>query len=101
MTATPPPCSSASATTRLTGTHRVFEFEEVEKYAATRLLLRYAFDVIGLHRVELEVYDFTARAVASYLKCGFVEEGRKRDALRWDGQWRDALLMAALRTDNI
>ncbi|HEX6345974.1 GNAT family protein [Umezawaea sp.] len=142
--------------TRLTGTHRVHTYEDVERYAATRreqtdrvdlavlraedgkllgdvvlndldvdnesmgfrialvaeqgegygteairLVLRYAFDVIGLHRVELEVYDFNPRAIASYLKCGFVEEGRKRDALRWDGRWHDALLMGALRTDNI
>ncbi|MFD9738174.1 GNAT family N-acetyltransferase [Umezawaea sp. NPDC059074] len=68
---------------------------------ATRLLLRYAFDVIGLHRVELEVFDFNPRAIASYRKCGFVEEGRLREALLWEGRWHDALLMGVLRTDNI
>ncbi|WNV88822.1 GNAT family protein [Umezawaea sp. Da 62-37] len=68
---------------------------------AIRLLLRYAFDVIGLHRVELEVFDFNPRAIAAYRKCGFVEEGRMRDALLWEGEWHDALLMAVLSTDNI
>ena len=64
---------------------------------ATRLLLAYAFDEIGLHRVELEVFDFNERAIRSYRKNGFVEEGRRRDALLWAGERHDAITMAALR----
>ncbi|MCP3801367.1 GNAT family N-acetyltransferase [Allokutzneria sp. A3M-2-11 16] len=63
---------------------------------ATRLVLAYAFERIGLHRVELEVYTFNPRAVACYRKCGFEIEGTLRHVLRWDGQWHDAYLMAAL-----
>ncbi|MFI1159509.1 GNAT family N-acetyltransferase [Streptomyces sioyaensis] len=65
---------------------------------ATRLLLDHAFDRVGLHRVQLEVFDFNPRARRAYEKCGFEVEGRLREALRWDGEWHDVLVMAALRT---
>ncbi|MFE6689273.1 GNAT family N-acetyltransferase [Streptomyces sp. NPDC057743] len=64
---------------------------------AIRLLLGHAFDRVGLHRVELEVFAFNERARRGYEKCGFAVEGRLREALRWDGAWHDVLLMAALR----
>lgn len=63
---------------------------------STRLVLSYAFDVIELHRVRLEVYAFNMRAVAAYRACGFSIEGRMRDALCWEGRWHDALIMGVL-----
>ncbi|MGI5121394.1 GNAT family N-acetyltransferase [Marinactinospora thermotolerans] len=66
---------------------------------ATRLVLDYAFSRIGLHRVWLEVYAFNMRAIAAYRACGFVVEGRLRDALLWEGRRHDALVMAALEGD--
>jgi RimJ/RimL family protein N-acetyltransferase len=66
---------------------------------ATRLVVDYALDVVGLHRLSLEVYDHNPRARHVYEKCGFVLEGRLRDALCWEGRWHDALTMAILRTD--
>ncbi|UZJ33624.1 GNAT family N-acetyltransferase [Streptomyces endophytica] len=63
---------------------------------AIRLLLAYAFDRVGLHRVELEVFPFNPRARRAYEKCGFEVEGRLREALYWDGEWHDVLIMAAL-----
>ena len=45
------------------------------------LVVEYALDVAGLHRVSLEVYDFNPRAQRVYEKCGFTVEGRLRDAL--------------------
>ena len=66
---------------------------------ATRLVVDYAFDVAGLHRIQLEVYDFNPRAQRVYEKCGFIREGIHRDALRWEGQWRHAIGMAILSTD--
>ena len=66
---------------------------------ATRLVVAYALDVAGLHRLQLEVYDFNPRARRVYEKCGFVQEGVRRDALHWDGAWHDAIAMAILATD--
>jgi RimJ/RimL family protein N-acetyltransferase len=67
---------------------------------ATRAILDYAFDRIGLHRVELDVYSFNPRAQRSYEKAGFRYEGRQRDTLFWDGEWVDSILMAVLSTDE-
>ncbi|MFD8330441.1 GNAT family N-acetyltransferase [Streptomyces lydicus] len=63
---------------------------------AIRLLLDHAFDRVGLHRVQLEVFPFNPRARRAYEKCGFEVEGRLREALFWDGEWHDVLVMAAL-----
>ncbi len=63
---------------------------------ATRLVLAHAFDTVGLHRVELEVYAFNPRARHVYKKVGFVHEGTRRHALRWHDDWVDAHVMAIL-----
>ena len=65
---------------------------------ATRLIVDHAF-AIGLHRVGLEVYAFNPRARRVYEKAGFVYEGTRRDALLWDGEWTDAIVMSVLETD--
>ncbi len=66
---------------------------------ATVLMLEHAFTVLGLHRVELEHYAFNPRAARTYAKAGFVVEGRRRDALRYDAHWVDAVTMSALATE--
>ena len=67
---------------------------------ATRLAVDHAF-AVGVHRVELEVYDFNPRARRVYEKVGFRHEGTKRDALFWGGVWVDAHQMAMLETDRV
>jgi RimJ/RimL family protein N-acetyltransferase len=66
---------------------------------ATRLIVEHAFEVLGLERIQLEVYAFNPRAQHVYEKVGFVVEGRRRHALLWDGQWVDAIMMSMLATD--
>lgn len=66
---------------------------------ATRMLLDYAFRATSLNRVELEVYAFNPRARHVYERCGFVYEGRKRAALKFDGEYVDAIVMSMLRSD--
>ena len=63
---------------------------------ATRLVLRHAFDTIGLHRVDLRVLAYNAAAIACYRRCGFVEEGRERETCLVGDQWHDDLVMAIL-----
>ncbi|HEX8095986.1 MAG TPA: GNAT family protein [Jatrophihabitans sp.] len=65
----------------------------------TRLVLEYALDTAGLHRVSLGVFDFNPRALRVYEKCGFQLEGRLRDVLLWEGHWHDELVMSVLSTD--
>jgi RimJ/RimL family protein N-acetyltransferase len=47
------------------------------------------------------VYAFNPRAQRAYEKAGFVVEGVFRDALLWDGQWVDEVMMSVLATDWI
>lgn len=66
---------------------------------ATRLVVDYAFGVVGIHRIELQVYAFNPRARHVYEKIGFVHEGTMREALLWDGEWVDCHLMGMLASD--
>ena len=66
---------------------------------ATRLLLEHGFDGLGLHRIELEVYDFNPRARHVYEKLGFVQEGVRRDVLLWEGTYHSAILMSLLEDE--
>ncbi|MFN2157525.1 MAG: GNAT family N-acetyltransferase, partial [Anaerolineae bacterium] len=63
---------------------------------AIRTLLRFAFDEMNLHRVQLTVYEDNARAIRAYEKCGFRHEGRLRDAVYRKGRYYDMLLMSVL-----
>jgi RimJ/RimL family protein N-acetyltransferase len=65
----------------------------------TRLMLRYAFETLDLHRVDLRVAAYNTRAIRCYEKSGFRLEGVERDSFYVDGQWRDDLLMAALQPE--
>ncbi|WP_064682567.1 GNAT family N-acetyltransferase [Rhizobium bangladeshense] len=47
-------------------------------------------------RVELDVYEDNARAIALYEKVGFAREGMVRRAARIDGRFIDAISMALL-----
>jgi RimJ/RimL family protein N-acetyltransferase len=66
---------------------------------ATRLILEHAFRTTDLHRIELEVYAFNPRALRVYEKVGFAVEGRRRDALRFDDDRVDAIVMSVLRPE--
>jgi RimJ/RimL family protein N-acetyltransferase len=66
---------------------------------ATRAVVAFGLDVVGLHRIELEVHAANARARRVYDKAGFVLEGTRRDALRWDGVYEDVHTMAVLASD--
>jgi RimJ/RimL family protein N-acetyltransferase len=63
---------------------------------ATRLMLRLAFERIGLHRVALSVFSFNERAIRSYRKAGFRLEGRAREAIAREGTRFDELTMGIL-----
>ena len=65
---------------------------------AVRMSVGHAFSC-GLHRVELEVYDFNPRARHVYEKVGFRLEGTRRHALRFDDGWVDCHLMGVLDSE--
>lgn len=63
---------------------------------ATRLIVGYGFEELGLHRVQLEAYRHNHRALRVYEKVGFVTEGVRRETQVRDGEWVDEVLMAIL-----
>lgn len=66
---------------------------------ATRMLLAHAFKTSTINRIELDVYAFNPRARRVYEQSGFQYEGRKRAALKFDGDYIDAIVMSILRSD--
>jgi len=67
--------------------------------ALMREVVRIGFDELGLHRLQLAVYDFNTPAIACYQRAGFVIEGWFRDSLKAsDGYW-NAYVMAMLEDD--
>ena len=63
---------------------------------ATAIMLDHAFSTLGLHLVGLAVFEFNERAIRSYLKVGFVVEGRSREAIWRGGRHWDELQMSIL-----
>jgi RimJ/RimL family protein N-acetyltransferase len=83
------------------GTCRLFIGIGVKEYwgqgygsDAMRIALRYFFRDVGLGKVQLSVYDFNTRAIASYRKCGFEVEGVRRNLAYVEGEWCDSIEMA-------
>lgn len=66
---------------------------------AMRLILRFAFHELNLHRVSLTVFEYNQRALRAYEKIGFVHEGRVRGFIHRDGQRWDMLCMGLLRAE--
>jgi len=66
---------------------------------AMRILLRYAFTELNLHRVSLTVFEYNPRGIRSYLKAGFVEEGRTRGQLHREGRRWDIIYMGILKRE--
>jgi RimJ/RimL family protein N-acetyltransferase len=66
---------------------------------ATRLMLRYGFDTLNLHRIWLRVHQNNPGAIRAYEKAGYVREGVQRQAVFADGQYYDMIVMSVLRPE--
>ena len=66
---------------------------------ATRLLLDYAFTVLGVHNVWLDTPAYNVGALRAYEKAGFREIGRRRGARVLAGQRHDVVLMDCVAPD--
>ena len=64
---------------------------------AVRLLCRYAFDELNLHRVVLSTYAINERGLRLYARVGFTVEGRRREHVFIEGRWVDEVTMGLLR----
>ena len=62
-------------------------------------VLEYAFQRLGLHRVEAACLLGNEASRRLLLKSGFQEEGYAREYLRINGSWQDHQLFAILRSE--
>ena len=66
---------------------------------AIRVILRFAFEVLKLRRIELITDADNERGIRAYEKCGFVCEGVLRAKRLRYGKPLDMLIMAVLSED--
>ncbi len=66
---------------------------------ALSLLSRFAFQTLGLERIELEVHTENTAAIRCYEKAGFQLEGIKRHAYYNDGHFSNLAVMSLIRPD--
>lgn len=60
-----------------------------QNLVATRLLIKYAFDELKLHKIYLNVLANNKRAIKFYLKSGFSYEGTFKEHLYINGVYCD------------
>lgn len=61
-----------------------------------RALCRFGFEIMNLHRIQLDVYAGNERAQHVYEKVGFRIEARKRQGIYKFGAYQDVLVMGLL-----
>lgn len=66
---------------------------------AIKLLLEYGFKYLNLHSIKLTVLDVNTRAYKCYIKCGFKETGRDREAMYLNGKYHDVINMDILESE--
>ena len=65
---------------------------------ASKLLVRFAFEKLGLHKVYLYVSNVNPRAARAFEKAGFQLEGELKDEFYLDGKFVDVKRMAVVRS---
>ena len=66
---------------------------------AMRLLLDYAFTVLGLHSVMLTVFEYNHAGLRCYEKVGFRESGRRRESRWYNGRFWAEIHMDILASE--
>jgi ribosomal-protein-alanine N-acetyltransferase len=66
---------------------------------AVRLIVRFAFEELGLHRIEAGVMPHNIASIRVLEKAGFRREGLMIRYLKIDGAWRDHISFAITTED--
>ena len=61
---------------------------------AYKLLLSYAFDELGLHRVCAQVLESNIGSLKMHIKCGYKEEGLLRDSVWKNGRFQNQVILS-------
>lgn len=66
---------------------------------AARLVCKYGFEQLNLHKIMLRVFAFNKEAVRCYENAGFVQEAYLKDEEKINGRFYDVIYMAMLNTE--
>ena len=66
---------------------------------AGHLLLDYAFNQLGFHRISIGVVGFNKRALRFWENLGFKKEGVERDEYFYDNKYSDGIMMSILENE--
>jgi RimJ/RimL family protein N-acetyltransferase len=66
---------------------------------AAKLIIKYGFEQLNLHRISSIVYDFNERSLRMHLSVGFKEEGRRREMAFKNGKYADVVVFGLLRKE--
>lgn len=66
---------------------------------ATALFIKYGFENLKLHKIELQVFSFNPRGEHVYIKNGFVQEGILREDLKYGNEYIDSKLYGILSSE--
>src|SRR5262245_42597091 len=66
---------------------------------AASAVINFAFDDLGLHRIEADVDPRNERSLRLLERLGFRREGHLRERYHMNGERRDAIMLALLRTE--
>lgn len=68
---------------------------------AARLIIRYGFEQLNLHRISSGAFVFNERSIRMHKIVGFADEGRQRQAMYKNGAFHDHVLFGLLREEWI
>lgn len=66
---------------------------------ATKMIIDFGFREMGLNRIGLSVWAYNERALRTFNRAGFREEGRERQAGFHDGKFHDRIIMGLLASE--
>lgn len=66
---------------------------------ALRIAVRFGFAELGLHRIDVTVLANNPAACEVMRRVGFIEEGRRRQAVYRSGAWHDEIMLSILRDE--
>ena len=64
---------------------------------AVKLAVDYAFDTLGLHKLNAGVYANNSASVKLFEKCGFIKEGIEKKQYDCNGEYVDGIMFGRLR----
>ena len=65
------------------------------------LIFEYAFNILNLKKVLLEVTSFNANSIHLYEKIGFEKEGVLKQHYFWDGDYHDVLIYGLFKENFV